>query len=121
MNKINRTCVSLKSNDYLSSNIKCTASQKDRFKNWITTGDYVEKIGLIQNDHYIAKFSKCSKIPLVSSQINNIQVVNICDTGAARSCLSNILAVYIWGKECLDNLDKSHCIRLKDVNDRYVY
>ena len=120
MNKINRTCVSLKSNDYLSSNIKCTASQKDRFKNWITTGDYVEKIGLIQNDHYIAKFSKCSKIPLVSSQINNIQVVNICDTGAARSCLSNILAVYIWGKECLDNLDKSQCIRLKDVNDQFL-
>ena len=119
LTNINQLCSFIESAGVLSSNM---------IDSWVQTGQYKSLLdaGPNTNDHraernvhnYLAMFTPCSALPMITMYIADIKLSCICDTGACRSLISSIMARHIWGHQCLTDLKDAKNYKLRDVNNK---
>ena len=89
---------------------------------WIKTIN--KKSRALPTPHYVtgvfAQFSQCSPLPLIKLHIQDATVTCICDTGASKSLMSDILVIYLYGVEVLTSLHTNLNCCLKDVQNNEI-
>ena len=116
---INQVSSFIESAGVLSSNMIDSWIQTGQYKTLLDVGSNTNncKTGQILHN-YLAMFSPCSALPLITIYIADIKLSCICDTGACRSLISSIMARHIWGHQCLTDLKDAKNYKLRDVNNK---